>query len=139
MAGCRAGSGEPPTTSLEHGVRPPHYRNGALGRHGLRARNARSCRDPRATQPSHAARCKTSAPILLRGCGGPVLRTHSSADARIRLYRCRMSDKQVWFITGAGRGLGVDIARAALVAGHPVVATARKAESVTKALGEDEH
>jgi NAD(P)-dependent dehydrogenase (short-subunit alcohol dehydrogenase family) len=50
-----------------------------------------------------------------------------------------MSDKQVWFITGAGRGLGVDIARAALVAGHPVVATARKAESVTKALGEDEH
>jgi NAD(P)-dependent dehydrogenase (short-subunit alcohol dehydrogenase family) len=47
-----------------------------------------------------------------------------------------MSTKKVWFITGAGRGLGVDIAKAALAAGHAVVATARNAESVTKALGE---
>jgi NAD(P)-dependent dehydrogenase (short-subunit alcohol dehydrogenase family) len=47
-----------------------------------------------------------------------------------------MSTKKVWFITGAGRGLGVDIARAALAAGHAVVATARNSESVTKALGE---
>jgi NAD(P)-dependent dehydrogenase (short-subunit alcohol dehydrogenase family) len=46
------------------------------------------------------------------------------------------SNKQVWFITGAGRGLGVDIAKAALAAGHAVVATARNAESVTGALGE---
>ena len=47
-----------------------------------------------------------------------------------------MSEKKVWFITGAGRGLGVDIAEAALGAGHSVVATARNAESVTRALGE---
>ena len=47
-----------------------------------------------------------------------------------------MSEKKVWFITGAGRGLGVDIAKAALAAGHAVVATARNAESVIKALGE---
>jgi NAD(P)-dependent dehydrogenase (short-subunit alcohol dehydrogenase family) len=47
-----------------------------------------------------------------------------------------MSEKKVWFITGAGRGLGVDIAKAALAAGYAVVATARNAESVTKALGE---
>jgi NAD(P)-dependent dehydrogenase (short-subunit alcohol dehydrogenase family) len=47
-----------------------------------------------------------------------------------------MSEKKVWFITGAGRGLGVDIAKAALAAGHAVVATARNAESVTQALGE---
>jgi NAD(P)-dependent dehydrogenase (short-subunit alcohol dehydrogenase family) len=47
-----------------------------------------------------------------------------------------MSEKNVWFITGAGRGLGVDIAKAALTAGHAVVGTARNAESVTKALGE---
>jgi NAD(P)-dependent dehydrogenase (short-subunit alcohol dehydrogenase family) len=46
-----------------------------------------------------------------------------------------MTDKQVWLITGAGRGLGVDIARAALDAGHAVVATARTAESVSTALG----
>jgi NAD(P)-dependent dehydrogenase (short-subunit alcohol dehydrogenase family) len=42
---------------------------------------------------------------------------------------------KVWLITGAGRGLGVDIAKAALCAGHDVVATARKAEAITKALG----
>ena len=29
-----------------------------------------------------------------------------------------MSDKQVWSITGAGRGIGVDFAKAALTAGH---------------------
>src|SRR4051794_20295448 len=45
-------------------------------------------------------------------------------------------DQQVWMITGASRGMGVDIARAALAAGHAVVATARKADSITKALGE---
>jgi NAD(P)-dependent dehydrogenase (short-subunit alcohol dehydrogenase family) len=49
-----------------------------------------------------------------------------------------MSDKKVWFITGAGRGLGVDIARAALAAGHAVIGTARDAKSVTKALGEQD-
>ena len=47
-----------------------------------------------------------------------------------------MTDKQVWLITGAGRGLGIDIARAALAAGHAVVGTARNAASVTTALGE---
>jgi NAD(P)-dependent dehydrogenase (short-subunit alcohol dehydrogenase family) len=44
--------------------------------------------------------------------------------------------KNVWLMTGAGRGLGVDIARAALAAGHQVVATARDAANVTRALGE---
>jgi NAD(P)-dependent dehydrogenase (short-subunit alcohol dehydrogenase family) len=34
-----------------------------------------------------------------------------------------VSEKKVWLITGAGRGLGVDIAKAALTAGHAVVAT----------------
>ena len=47
-----------------------------------------------------------------------------------------MTQKRVWLITGASRGLGVDIARAALAAGDAVVATARKAGSVTAALGE---
>src|SRR3954470_16927097 len=51
----------------------------------------------------------------------------------------RMDARKVWFITGAGRGLGVDIARAALAAGHGVVGTARKAESVVKALGESDN
>ncbi|HYG94158.1 MAG TPA: SDR family oxidoreductase [Nocardioides sp.] len=46
------------------------------------------------------------------------------------------NDKQVWLITGAGRGLGVNIAKAALAAGHAVVATARNADSITSAVGE---
>ena len=45
----------------------------------------------------------------------------------------------VWFITGAARGMGVDIAQAALAAGHSVVATARKATKVTAALGDHEN
>jgi NAD(P)-dependent dehydrogenase (short-subunit alcohol dehydrogenase family) len=47
-------------------------------------------------------------------------------------------DKKVWFITGAGRGMGVDIAQAALAAGHAVVATGRSADAVADAVGEGE-
>ncbi|ASN40050.1 short-chain dehydrogenase/reductase [Arthrobacter sp. 7749] len=42
----------------------------------------------------------------------------------------------VWFITGAARGMGIDLAMAALNAGHRVVGTARDADKVTAALGE---
>jgi NAD(P)-dependent dehydrogenase (short-subunit alcohol dehydrogenase family) len=45
----------------------------------------------------------------------------------------------VWFITGAARGMGVDLAQAALGAGHSVVATARNAANVTAALGEHDN
>jgi NAD(P)-dependent dehydrogenase (short-subunit alcohol dehydrogenase family) len=41
----------------------------------------------------------------------------------------------VWFITGAGRGLGLEIVKAALAAGHKVVATGRNPEKVAKAVG----
>ena len=47
-----------------------------------------------------------------------------------------MTVKKVWLITGAGRGMGVDIAKAALADGHAVVATARNADTVTAALGQ---
>jgi NAD(P)-dependent dehydrogenase (short-subunit alcohol dehydrogenase family) len=46
-----------------------------------------------------------------------------------------MKEMKVWFITGAGRGLGVDIAKAALAAGHAVVATGRDPAKVVAALG----
>lgn len=36
-----------------------------------------------------------------------------------------MNNNKVWFITGAGRGMGVDITKSALEAGHKVVATGR--------------
>jgi NAD(P)-dependent dehydrogenase (short-subunit alcohol dehydrogenase family) len=42
---------------------------------------------------------------------------------------------KVILVTGAGRGLGTDIARAALAAGHQVVATGRRPEEVEKTLG----
>ena len=46
-----------------------------------------------------------------------------------------MSNKKVWFITGAGRGMGADFAKAALASGHAVVATGRNTDAVSKALG----
>ncbi|MFD7205873.1 SDR family oxidoreductase [Streptomyces sp. NPDC059893] len=42
---------------------------------------------------------------------------------------------KVIFVTGAGRGLGTDIAREALAVGYQVVATGRRPEEVEKTLG----
>lgn len=50
-----------------------------------------------------------------------------------------MNNNKVWLITGAGRGMGIDITKAALAAGHKVVATGRNTDSVAKALGENEN
>src|SRR2546428_5538891 len=47
-----------------------------------------------------------------------------------------MSNRKIWFITGAGRGMGVDFAKAALAAGHAVVASGRDSAVVSKALGQ---
>jgi NAD(P)-dependent dehydrogenase (short-subunit alcohol dehydrogenase family) len=49
-----------------------------------------------------------------------------------------MAKKKIWFITGAGRGMGVDFAKAALAAGHAVVATGRDTAGVSKALGQSD-
>lgn len=49
-----------------------------------------------------------------------------------------MTESNVWFITGASRGLGIDIAQAALAAGHSVVATGRNAAKVETAVGAHE-
>jgi len=46
-----------------------------------------------------------------------------------------MTDKKVWFITGAARGMGVQFAKAALAAGHAVVATGRRPDAVASAVG----
>jgi NADP-dependent 3-hydroxy acid dehydrogenase YdfG len=51
----------------------------------------------------------------------------------------KMSDKKVWFITGAGCGMGVDIAKAAPAAGHKVVATGRNTNAVAKAVGDTDN
>jgi len=50
-----------------------------------------------------------------------------------------MTGRKVWFITGAGRGLGADIARAALGAGHAVVASGRHAQKIASTLVADDN
>ncbi len=50
-----------------------------------------------------------------------------------------MADTKVWFITGASRGMGIDIAQAALTAGHCVVATGRDPQRVIDAVGAHEN
>src|SRR4051812_33318229 len=46
-----------------------------------------------------------------------------------------METKQVWLITGAGRGMGVEFAKAVLAAGHQLVATGRDTERLKRVLG----
>ena len=46
-----------------------------------------------------------------------------------------MSNQKVWFITGASRGMGVQFAKAALAAGHAVVASGRETGRVSQAVG----
>ena len=49
-----------------------------------------------------------------------------------------MTGKRIWFITGAGRGMGVEFAKAALAAGNAVIATGRNPDAVAKAVGESD-
>jgi NAD(P)-dependent dehydrogenase (short-subunit alcohol dehydrogenase family) len=49
-----------------------------------------------------------------------------------------MSETKVWLITGAGRGLGLDIAKAARAAGHGVIANGRDPAKVSAAIGHDD-
>ena len=50
-----------------------------------------------------------------------------------------MTDKKVWLITGTGRGMGVDFAKAALDSGNAVVATGRNTDAVSEAVGQAEN
>jgi len=50
-----------------------------------------------------------------------------------------MTKRNVWLITGASRGLGVEISKAALAAGHAVVATGRDPAKVAAAFGEHDN
>jgi len=50
-----------------------------------------------------------------------------------------MTEKKVWLITGAGRGLGLDLAKAVLATGETVVATGRDAAKVAAAVGDDDN
>jgi NAD(P)-dependent dehydrogenase (short-subunit alcohol dehydrogenase family) len=58
-----------------------------------------------------------------------------SINTNINRKEHHMANKKVWLITGAGRGLGLDIAKSALAAGHAVVATGRDLRKVAAAIG----
>jgi NAD(P)-dependent dehydrogenase (short-subunit alcohol dehydrogenase family) len=47
-----------------------------------------------------------------------------------------MTEKKTWMIIRAGRGMGTDFAKAALSAGHHVVATGRDPQAVSEALAD---
>lgn len=49
------------------------------------------------------------------------------------------TEREVWLVTGASRGLGAAIARSALAAGHAVVATGRDPDAVEAAVGPSAH
>jgi NAD(P)-dependent dehydrogenase (short-subunit alcohol dehydrogenase family) len=76
-----------------------------------------------------------------RVVGGSVVTWHSVTFPAVGVGGSivNMTDKKIWFVTGAARGMGVDIAKAALAAGNAVVATARNADIVTAAVGEHDN
>jgi NAD(P)-dependent dehydrogenase (short-subunit alcohol dehydrogenase family) len=49
-----------------------------------------------------------------------------------------MADQRVWMITGASRGIGAALVKAALGADHAVVATGRRPEEITNVVGANE-
>ena len=53
------------------------------------------------------------------------------------ISRLNTGTPRTWFITGASRGLGAEIAKAALQAGDQVVATGRSRASLSETLGTD--
>jgi NAD(P)-dependent dehydrogenase (short-subunit alcohol dehydrogenase family) len=74
----------------------------------------------------------------------PALATHQelhvnaskrNAAIAINQQEMNMTEKQVWFVTGASRGMGVEIVKAALAAGHAVLATGRDPQAVSRAVG----
>lgn len=46
---------------------------------------------------------------------------------------------KVWMITGAGRGMGLDFAKAVVAAGDKLIATGRNPERIAKAIGQSEN
>src|SRR6478609_8339121 len=102
-----------------------------------------SCGVRRARRVARNSRTSSrlSTPLTLRPLrqvvGGPVItwNTLTFSPGPNLGWLAAMTDKKIWLVTGAARGMGVDIANAALAAGHAVVATARNAAAVTAALG----
>ena len=52
-----------------------------------------------------------------------------------RKGRCVVGTGKVWLITGAGRGMGASLTRAAMAAGDAVVATGRRPGDIEQTFG----
>nr|WP_196807457.1 SDR family oxidoreductase [Candidatus Solirubrobacter pratensis] len=76
-------------------------------------------------------RCRARAAAALRGAHSTSLRAMCGSTVQAMT--------KTWLITGAGRGMGVEFARAALAAGHNVVATGRNPDTVRSAVGVHEN
>src|SRR5207249_2202446 len=90
--------------------------------------------------PSLGASTSTRGSLLVPLLSGSAMSQPNHVDSNQATLNEKgidiMSEKQIWLITGAGRGMGTDIARAALAAGHAVVATGRNPDRVAQAVGE---
>ena len=70
----------------------------------------------------------------MRETEGRSLRIGLSGSESRTYRREDVMSKQVWLITGAGRGMRVDFARAGWASGHSVVASGRDRERVSEVL-----
>ncbi len=68
-----------------------------------------------------------------------VVGTHSRTVGSVNTDPASNDERKVWLITGAARGMGASFVKAALAAGHAVVASARKPEDVLIADGSHPH
>ena len=108
-----------------------HVEPGLLGRH---PRPARHQELPDLAPAIHALEASSRARHIWRG-----LRGAHSTPLRATGGSTGQAMTKTWLITGAGRGMGVEFARAALAAGHNVVATGRNPDTVRAAVGEHEN
>src|SRR3954467_3878554 len=105
---------------------------------------ARASRAPGATSETHGSRPGDPRPPSLaqgrrQACAAEALRGAHSTPFRAMYGSTVKAMTKTWLITGAGRGMGVEFARAALAAGHNVAATGRNPDTVRSAVGEHEN
>ena len=110
-----------------------HVQPGLLGRH---PRPARHQELPDLAPAIHALEPSSG---RRRACAAQALRGARSTPFRAMRGSTVKAMTKTWLITGAGRGMGVEFARAALAAGHNVVATGRNPDTVRSAVGEHEN
>src|SRR3954469_9842511 len=85
------------------------------------------------------SRRRSTGPSLAGAVAEPALRGAHSTPFGAKGRSTVKAMTKTWLITGAGRGMGVEFARAALAAGHNVVATGRNPDGVRSAVGEHEN